>query len=336
MTIIASTPLRASQWPTLDPFLFCAYHLDNYPAGDEDMAPKASMEGRRIGMDFDNIDGWNMYHGDVVPGFPQHPHRGFETISIARNGFIDHHDSLGAKARFGHGDVQWMTAGNGVVHSEMFPLVNTDAPNPTELFQIWLNLPAASKRDDAYFTMFWSEDVPRRTFVDEAGRETELTVVAGRHADVDALQPPPSSWANNADADVRVWSLKMAPGATWTLPAGATGANRVLYFFTGDTLRVGDHVFDERAAVQVQADADVVLKNGDAPAELLMLHGKPIGEPVVQQGPFVMNSREEIQETIQAYQRTQFGGWPFASNAPTHPRTQGRFARHADGRVETP
>src|SRR5262249_55535630 len=83
-------------WQTADPFLFCVHHLDLYPAGNEAMGPAASLEGREIGMDFEGRDGWRMYHGDVVPGFPRHPHRGFETVTLARQGFIDHSDSLGA------------------------------------------------------------------------------------------------------------------------------------------------------------------------------------------------------------------------------------------------
>ncbi len=106
------------QWQTSDPFLFCVHHDDAYPAGDERMGPAASLAGRDIGQDFEGKDGWRMYHGDVVPGFPQHPHRGFETVTIVRRGLIDHSDSLGAVARFGHGDVQWLTTGKGVVHSE--------------------------------------------------------------------------------------------------------------------------------------------------------------------------------------------------------------------------
>src|SRR6476659_6141447 len=135
-------------WETADPFLFCAYHDDHYPAGNEAMGPAASLAGRNIGSDFAGIDGWRMYHGDVVPGFPQHPHRGFETVTLVRRGFIDHSDSLGATARFGNGDVQWLTAGNGIVHCEMFPLLDDEQPNPVELFQIWLNLPASDKRVD--------------------------------------------------------------------------------------------------------------------------------------------------------------------------------------------
>src|SRR5258708_21656829 len=108
-------------WETCDPFLFCAYHNDAYPAGNEQMGPAASLAGRNIGQDFEGKDGWRMYHGDSVPGFPRHPHRGFETVTLVRRGFIDHSDSLGATARFGHGDVQWLTAGAGRQDSATCP-----------------------------------------------------------------------------------------------------------------------------------------------------------------------------------------------------------------------
>jgi len=101
-------------WQTLDPFLFCVHHDDAYPEGNENMGPAASLEGRNLGSDFERKDGWSMYHGRKVPGFPQHPHRGFETVTLARRGLIDHSDSLGAAARFGRGDAQWLTAGKGL------------------------------------------------------------------------------------------------------------------------------------------------------------------------------------------------------------------------------
>ncbi len=142
--VLETAPL-GFQWATVDPFLFCVHHVDDYPAGNEAMGPDASLDGRDLGMDLAGADGWRMYHGTTVPGFPQHPHRGFETVTFVRRGLIDHSDSLGATARFGRGDVQWLTAGKGVVHCEMFPLVERDRPNPLELFQIWLNLPAADK-----------------------------------------------------------------------------------------------------------------------------------------------------------------------------------------------
>jgi hypothetical protein len=167
-------------WETIDPFLFCVYHDDAYPKADGRFGPAAALTGRELGQDFSRKDGWSMYHGHPVPGFPGHPHRGFETVTIVRKGLIDHADSLGATARFGAGDVQWLTAGKGIVHAEMFPLLDTAAPNPLELFQIWLNLPARSKMAEPHFTMFWAEDIPRRTAVDAEGRTTEVTCIAGR------------------------------------------------------------------------------------------------------------------------------------------------------------
>src|SRR6266849_1718782 len=166
-------------WQTSDPFLLCVHHEDAYPAGDERLGPAASLAGRDIGQDFAGKDGWRMYHGDVVPGFPQHPHRGFETVTIVRTGYIDHSDSLGATARFGMGDVQWLTAGAGVVHSEMFPLLDAKGPNTLELFQIWLNLPGKDKLVPPYFTMFWDRDIPRRRFTDANARNVVVTVIAG-------------------------------------------------------------------------------------------------------------------------------------------------------------
>src|SRR4051794_37581793 len=187
-------------------------------------------------MDFAAVDGWNMYHGLVVPGFPAHPHRGFETVTFVRRGLIDHSDSLGATARFGRGDVQWLTAGGGIVHSEMFPLVDRDGPNPLELFQIWLNLPSADKIADPYFTMLWAEDIPTVVTVDGDGGATEVTVIAGPLASAVPLAPPPSSWASRPEADLAIWHLRFDAGASWELPTARPGTVRVLYVFDGSGL----------------------------------------------------------------------------------------------------
>ncbi|HYP82851.1 pirin family protein [Variovorax sp.] len=331
-------------WPTIDPFLFCVHHDDAYPRGNAAMGPDTALAGREIGQDFSRKDGWSMYHGEVVPGFPAHPHRGFETVTIVRQGLIDHADSLGAAARFGGGDVQWLTAGAGIVHAEMFPLLRADAPNPLELFQIWLNLPAASKMATPHFTMFWSEAIPRLRLHDAAGRETEIACIAGRpeSAADDAapapLAPPPDSWAAQADADVAIWTLRMAPGARWTLPAArATGTRRMLYFFKGGVLSAAGQAIEGPAAIELDARVAVELANGDgAEAECLLLQGRPIGEPVAQYGPFVMNTQAEIMQAMQDYRRTQFGGWPWPDAAPVHGREPGRFARHPGGRQEKP
>lgn len=335
-----ASPLRKVQplgfpWQTIDPFLFCVHHLDAYPRGNAVQGPDTSLAGRNIGQDFSGKDGWSMYHGESVAGFPAHPHRGFETVTIVREGLIDHSDSLGATARFGGGDVQWLTAGKGIVHCEMFPLVHQDKPNPTELFQIWLNLPAASKMVEPHFTMFWHEDIAQRVFTDEAGKSTQVTCIAGTLDSAKGLPPPPDSWASQADSDLAIYTLKLAPGARWTLPAARHAqTRRQLYFFKGSELNLGGEKVGVSHAIEVVANQALELHNGETEAELLMLQGRPIGETVAQYGPFVMNTQREIQQAFEDYRRTQFGGWPWGVADPVHARSQGRFAKHADGRVE--
>ena len=326
--------LGAPPWKTFDPFLFCVHHRDDFPAGNAELGPVAPLAGRNIGQDFQGKDGWNMYHGDVVPGFPRHPHRGFETVTVTRRGFVDHSDSLGATARYGEGDVQWMTAGSGIVHAEMFPLLDARGRNPAELFQIWLNLPASRKFAAPHFSMFWKSQVPELARVDDAGRPLSVTLVAGSHAGLVAPAPPPDSWASNPEADVAIWSIVLSPGARFELPRTEPGTDRTLYVFGGEHVRVaGVDVAPGRAA-RLRRGLAVPLENGSRPAELLLLQGRPIGEPVVAHGPFVMNQRSEIEQAIRDYQRTQFGGWPWSGSGPVHARESGRFAVHADGRRE--
>jgi redox-sensitive bicupin YhaK (pirin superfamily) len=330
--LILDTRPLGFQWETTDPFLFCVHHDDAYPPGNEHMGPAASLAGRDLGQDFAGTDGWRMYHGEVVPGFPQHPHRGFETVTIARRGYIDHSDSLGATARFGKGDVQWLTAGGGIVHSEMFPLIEQTRPNPLELFQIWLNLPGADKMVAPHFVMLWSEDIPLCTFVDGAGRTTEVAVVAGQLDGKRAPAPPPHSWAARPEADVGIWTIRMQPGAEWTLPPTAgPDTVRTLYFFEGPSLRIGNEPLRASTAAVVQSNVPLRLQAGDGTCEILLLQGRPIGEPVVNYGPFVMNTAAEVQQAMLDYRRTRFGGWPWPSDDPVHPRGDGRFAKHPDG-----
>jgi redox-sensitive bicupin YhaK (pirin superfamily) len=312
------------------------HHVDHYPAGNDRLGPAASLAGRDLGQDFAGIDGWRMYHGSEVPGFPQHPHRGFETVTLARRGFIDHSDSLGATARFGRGDVQWMTAGAGVVHSEMFPLIDRDQPNPVELFQIWLNLPGADKAVDPYFTMLWDEEIPRLDINDNRGVKVgEVTVIAGALGELVPPPPPPNSWAARADADVAIWVIRLEASAQWEMPAAhGDDTMRVLYVFDGATQIEGQRV-DAPTAVVLRPDRSVTIAADDGPTECLLLQGRPIGEPVEQYGPFVMNDRAGIEQAFDDYRRTGFGGWPWPSDDPVHSREARRFARHADGRVES-
>ena len=322
-------------WQTADPFLFCVHHDDAYPEGDARMAPRGSLEGRNMGSDFSGIDGWSMYHGRTVPGFPQHPHRGFETITVVRRGMVDHSDSLGATGRFGGGDAQWMTAGGGVVHSEMFPLLREDADNHMEMFQIWLNLPAEHKLVPAHYKMLWREEIPIVEERDAEGRLARITVVAGAYGDASPPSPPPHSWAARPASNVAVWVVKLEPGASWRLPATQAGTNRRLYAFRGGSLDVGGVALPSKHGAPLDAELPVTLTAGPEGAEALLLQGKPIGEPVAKYGPFVMNTTAEIRQAMMDYQRTGFGGWPWDRDDPVHPREAGRFARHSDGTVES-
>lgn len=333
--ILASFPLGL-HWPARDPFLFCAHHDDAYPKGDGRFGPAASLRGRQLGMDFEGKDGWRMYHGETVPGFPQHPHRGFETITLVRTGYCDHSDSLGAQARFGQGDVQWVTAGRGIVHSEMFPLLHEDRDNPLELFQIWLNLPKKNKMVAPHFSMLWSGQIPVHVVEDGAGGRCTLTLIAGACGEVRPPAPPPDSWAAQPDSDVAVWLLALSAGARFTLPKAARALERSLYLFRGAGAQVAGQRLPAGLGLRMRADQDVELVGGPEPSELLLLQGVPLDEPVAQHGPFVMNTPAEIEQAFRDYQRTRFGGWPFERDDPVHGPRAERFARYPDGREERP
>jgi len=320
-------------WRTQDPFLFCVHHLDHYPKGEDHLGPAPSfLEGRALGSDFSGRDGFSMYHGSPIPGFPKHPHRGFETISVLQKGVMDHADSMGASARFGAGDTQWMTAGRGVVHSEMFPLLKRNGENPLELFQIWLNLPKENKMVDPYFTMMWSEETRVFETRNDMDALAKVRLIAGTFNGHRAPSPPPDSWAANPEANVHLFLVDLEDQASIRLPLVDATTNRSLYFFEGKTLEIGNESLESGMGAALKGGAYIDLKAQGA-AKLLVMGGRPIGDKVVQYGPFVMNSEAEIQQAFQDYRRTEFGGWPWSSNAPVHGKGKKRFEKHKDGRV---
>ncbi len=321
-------------WPTTNPFLFCAHHLDDFPVGNEAMGPAASLRGRNIGQDFTLKDGWRMYHGNKVPGFPVHPHRGFETITVVRQGYVDHSDSHGQAGRYGMGDVQWMTAGAGLQHCEMFPLLNKEDRNPAELFQIWLNLPKARKFAKPFFKMLWAEDIPVDKITDKNGKLLEITVIAGTINQIPALASAPDSWAADPENEVAVWTIRMEAGAKWSMPTAGDRVNRTIYFYNGDSILINGKEISSEQAIAVKPDMEILIENGRSDSYLLLLQGIPIDEPVVQYGPFVMNSQTEIQQAISDYRQTEFGGWPWPQNEMVHPSSRGRFAKYSDGTEE--
>lgn len=322
-------------WDTQDPFLFCVHHEDFFPAGNEEMGPAVSLKGRSLGDDFIIKDGWRMYHGKKIPGFPGHPHRGFETVTVVRKGLVDHADSLGASGRYGEGDVQWMTAGRGVQHSEMFPLLNKDADNPMELFQIWLNLPKKNKMVEPHFKMLWGSSIPKLQLKDENGKSIRIEVMAGSWSDQKAPAPPPDSWAADPHNEVGIFNIQMDPGARFSLPQASKGINRTVYFYTGNQLHIQGKEISSYQLAQVRADVSLDIRNGSEAGKILILQGRPIGEPVISYGPFVMNTKQEIQQAFEDFHATKFGGWPWSRPDQVHDRSAGRFAKHADGRYET-
>ncbi len=319
-------------WEMYDPFIFCAHHKDQYPKGNNEFGinPEELTE-RDIGNDFVLRNGYRMYHGKSVPGFPVHPHRGFETITITLEGLIDHADSKGASGRYGYGDVQWMTAGKGIQHTEMFPLLHKDRDNPIELLQIWLNLPKVSKFVDPYYKMLWKEDVPVVENSNENGAATRVRVIAGTFEGSKAPDPTPDSWAADPENEIGIWLVEMEKDTELIFPQSGDDITRAIYFYRGNTLSIDGSVLTSGHQALL-SNSEMKLVNEGESCFFLIAQGRPINEPVVQYGPFVMNTRLEIQQAYQDYTETGFGGWPWDSSNPVHGPELKRFAQHEDGK----
>lgn len=324
--ILRQGPLGV-RYPTEDPFIFTVHHTDDYPAGDGNSAP-ATQEGRGPdGEGVEMLDGvWHMYHGRRVPGFPAHPHRGFETVSVVEEGTVDHSDGYGNSGRYSAGDVQWMTAGAGMQHAEMIPLVNTDKGNRTDWFQIWLNLPPEKKMAPPAYKMLWREDIPI-VVKGEAGQpQTTVKVVAGVFEGVQAVAPAPDSWAADSANKVNIWVALLDSGASLTLPAVSKTLSRMLYLVEGSAIDVAGTTSSKDHYMKLVGDREIlVINNGDDRVKVLLLEGEPIGAPVVAYGTFVMNTRDEVEQAYADFQRDHFGGWPYPVADPVH-TGKGRFA----------
>lgn len=332
--IILGVQKLGFQWQAEDPFLVTMFHNDQYPEGNDEQGPNTSLEGRNLGEDFTLKDGFRMYHGTTVPGFPAHPHRGFETVTVVLEGFVDHFDSKGSRGRYGDGDVQWLTTGNGCQHTEMFPLVHKDKPNPLLLFQIWLNLPAKSKSAEPEYKMLWAEDIPVLESTSANGKKTKVKLIAGSLNGMDSLEPNSASWAKNRNNHVGIYLINMEPGATYSMPAVSSTLKRNLYFYEGESILIDDTKIELSHRVKLAGDKEIVISNGPTEGHFLVLEGEPIQEPVVQYGPFVMNTEQEIRDAFREFRRTQFGGWQWERMDPVNEHESGRFASHGDGTIE--
>ncbi len=323
-------------WPTIDPFLFCVHHNDKYPIATKNFSPDASLNGRNLGNDFSNKDGWSMYHGETIPGFPKHPHRGFETLTVVEKGIIDHSDSLGARARYGDGDAQWLTAGDGINHSEMFPLFDQKNQNIIDFFQIWINLPSYNKRSNPNFKMFWNDDIPKISVIDNKGIEAVVEMICGKYNDNIAPLPPPNSWAQDEKNQMGVWIIRLKENGKFNLPRSIAGVNRSIYIPKNNKVSLNHKNLFSNCMIELNPEEDCILSNETKSAKILLLQGKPINEPVYQYGPFVMNTRAELKEAFDDYNSTGFGGWRWKNSGPIHGKFEGRFAKLINGKVSKP
>jgi redox-sensitive bicupin YhaK (pirin superfamily) len=228
---------------------------------------------------------------DYLAGFPDHPHRGFETVTYMLEGHMRHEDILGNRGDLGPGDVQWMTAGRGIIHSEM--------PQQTEGrmrgFQLWINLPAREKMKPAAWRDVPSNSIPTVTLAGGG----ELRVIAGAYSQDGAVTVGP---IGGITTDPLYYDLRLPAGRSVEIPTPPSH-NAFLYVYEG-AATVGENarLLPNRAAGLLTPGTSVGITAGPQGAKLLVLAGKPIGEPVVQYGPFVMNSVAEIEQAILDFQ----------------------------------
>jgi redox-sensitive bicupin YhaK (pirin superfamily) len=228
-------------------------------------------------------------------GVGEHPHRGFETVTIVYSGEVDHRDSGGNSGRIGPGDVQWMTAGSGVVHEEMHSREFTERGGVFEAIQLWVNLPARHKMTAPRYQTILSRDIAEVALPEDAGT---LRVIAGRFGDVEG---PAKTFS-----PVELWQLALKPGTSTVLnlPSGHAGA---LFAMKGNIRVNGAEHVRETEFVVLDREGEGIQIATESGATVLILGGEPIGEPVAGYGPFVMNTEGEIRQAIVDYQSGRMG-----------------------------
>ncbi len=228
-------------------------------------------------------------------GVGAHPHRGFETVTLVYQGELEHRDSSGGGGRIGEGDVQWMTAGAGIVHEEFHSPAFTERGGSLEMVQLWVNLPAEHKSATAAYQTLLDAEIPR---VSLPGRAGELRVIAGEYR---GHRGPAHTFT-----PIDLWDLRLQAGGEVSL-AMPEGHTSLLVVLEGTVQVNGDAVVRDEAVVAFERRGDALRLEANNDARLLLLGGEPLDEPVVGHGPFVMNSAEEIHQAFADFQQGKFG-----------------------------
>ena len=236
-----------------------------------------------------------MYHGKTVPGFPAHPHRGFETVTIVYKGEVAHRDSTGQGGVIGPGDVQWMTAASGILHEEFHSETFTRSGGTLDMVQLWVNLPAKDKMSAPGYQAIPNPTIPAVTLPERAGT---VRVIAGEYA---GHTGPARTFS-----PMNVWDVHLNAGAHVNLPA-AEGWNTVIVVLHGTARINGQTIAREAQMVLLNRDGNEFTLEADSDAILLLLSGEPIDEPIVGHGPFVMNTQDEINQAITDFNSGRFG-----------------------------
>ncbi|AMW82864.1 pirin family protein [Pseudomonas sp. CBS] len=228
-------------------------------------------------------------------GVGQHPHRGFETVTIVYKGEVEHRDSTGAGGTIGPGDVQWMTAAKGIIHEEFHSEAFARSGGALEMVQLWVNLPAKDKMTDAGYQTILDGDIPTLPLADNAG---SLRLIAG---EFDGVKGPARTFT-----PIDVWDMRLNAGRSVTLDLHA-GRNTALVVLRGTVRINGTEVAREGQLALFERDGTQLRLESSDDAMVLLLSGEPIDEPIVGHGPFVMNTEQEIHQAFADYQSGQFG-----------------------------
>ena len=331
----SSGPVKVSpigmHWDTEDPFIFASHHEDDYPHGNRQQAPPLEeIRGRDLGRDYEMRFGYRMYHGKVVPGFPMHAHWGYETVTLAEKGFVDHHDTEGVQGRFGFGDVQWVSASSRYEHNEMYPLTEQEGRNPNDITQIFVNLPLELKNRENTVTTVWREEIP---VVEGDGWTAK--VICGSFGGESATSPNGLSWSHG-DNGVRIVRFVMEPGSKLGIDPAVEGASRNLYYVSGKDATVMGVPVEAENRVKILENRVVSIDNGEEPSVFWLLEGRPIGQKMASFGPVYLPTLKEVRAGLDEIRLNEYEEWPWGVIDRAQPVGTGRFIRYPGGTERMP